>query len=285
MIRLAALAAAAGVILWHPQAVFRSGVELVRVDVSVTRNHRPVAGLGRADFEVQDNGVRQQIDTVLYEAVPLDAYLVLDMSGSVAGTKIRDLRAAAHLFLEGLRPEDRAALVTFSYRVSLVRPLTRDLLGIELALNERVGAGSTALRDAVYATLRLRVPDARRAALVVFSDGVDNMSWLSVDDVVDAVVRSDVVVYGVVAGTGRKARPSDNPLLREATERSAGRLWKAEEGKLQNAFGEVLRDIHTRYIITYYPTGVSESGWHTLNVKLTHGRGDVLARPGYFRTR
>ena len=285
MTRLVALAAAAVLALWPPQAVFRSGVDLVRVDVSVTRKHRPVAGLGPADFEVRDNGVRQKIDTVLYEAVPLDAYLVLDMSESVAGEKLPDLRAAAHLFLDRLTSGDRAALVTFSNRVSLVRPLTTDLTGVEISLNERSGAGSTALRDAIYATLRLRVPDARRAVLVVFSDGMDNMSWLSGDDVVDAVRRSDVVVYGVVAVTGRKARGSDNSLLRDATERSAGRLWTAEAGGLQKAFAEVLRDIRTRYIITYYPTGVPGEGWHTLEVKLTHARGDVMARPGYFRTR
>ncbi len=269
------------------QPVFRAGVELVRVEVSVTRGGRPVGGLGPADFEIRDNGVVQTLDRVVLEQVPLDAYLVLDMSQSVYGAKLAALRQAGRRFLDGLTADDRAALIVFSQQVALVEPLTGDLPRVGDALGRVEGTGSTALRDALYSALRLHTDGTRRAIAVVFSDGVDNASWLSEDDVVEATRRSDVVVYAVqapIVQTGNRA--SDDRFLKQITEAAGGRSWRARADRdLSATFVEVLRHIRSRYLLTYDPQGVDGDGWHTLQVKLTRGRGDILARPGYFRTR
>jgi len=260
--------------------VFRSGVELVRIEVSVTRSGRPVDGLGLDDFEVRDNDVVQKLNGVLLEQVPLDIYFVLDMSQSVTGPKLAELRRAAGAFLDGLTGEDRAALVCFSQQVALNEPLTGDLARVRQTLQTVSGTGSTAMRDALYAAIRLHEAGDRRAAAVVFSDGIDNLSWLREDDVVEAARRSDVVVYGVLT-----PQPSSgNRFLEQVTEDTGGRLWKVEADQdLKGAFEEVLRHIRSRYLITYYPQGVGGEGWHTLKVRLKRGRGDVLARPGYLR--
>ena len=262
--------------------VLRSGVELVRIDVSVPRGGRPVGGLGFEDFEVRDNDVVQTLNGVLLEQVPLDIYFVLDMSQSVTGPRLADLRRAAGAFMDGLTAKDRAALVCFSQQVALNEPLTGDLARVRQTLQTVSGTGSTAMRDALYAAIRLHEAGDRRAAAVVFSDGIDNLSWLREDDVVEAARRSDVVVYGVLT-----PQPvSNNGFLEQVTENTGGRLWKVEAGKdLKDAFEEVLRHIRSRYLITYYPQGVGGEGWHTLKVRLERGRGDVLARPGYFRAK
>jgi len=135
--------------------VFRSGVELVRIEVSVTRGGRPVGGLGFEDFEVRDNDVVQPLNSVLLEQVPLDVYFVLDMSQSVTGPKLADLRRAAGAFIVGLTAEDRAALVCFSQQVALNEPLTGDLARVQRTLETVSGTGSTAMRDALYAAIRL----------------------------------------------------------------------------------------------------------------------------------
>ncbi len=261
--------------------VFRSGVELVRVEVSVTRGGRPVGGLGLDDFEVRDNDVVQTLDSVLLEQVPLDIYLVLDMSQSVTGPKLSALRQAAGALLDGLNAEDRAALLCFSQQVALNEPLTGDLGSVRRTLQTVDGTGSTAMRDALYAAIRLHQDGSRRAAAVVFSDGIDNRSWLREDDVVEAAMRSDVVVYAVL--TPQPA--SNNRFLERVTEGTGGRLWKveADDNSLKDTFEEVLRHIRSRYLITYYPQKTSDEGWHTLKVRLRHGRGNVLVRPGYFR--
>ena len=257
------------------------------MEVSVTRNGRPVGGLGPANFDVRDNGVVQTIDHLIVEQVPLDVYLVLDMSTSVHGAKLTALRRAARRFLGGLTADDRAALIVFSHQVALVEPLTRDLRRVGDALERIEGTGSTALRDAVYSALCLHSDATRRAVAVVFSDGVDNASWLTEDDVVEATRRSSVVVYAVQAPnvqTGNRA--DDDRFLKEVSKAAGGRIWRARTDQdLSETFVEVLRHIRSRYLLTYYPTGVSDEGWHTLDVKLTHARGEVLARPGYFRAR
>jgi len=74
-----------------PQVTFRASVDLVRVDLLVVRDGRPVVGLTRDDFEVQDNGVGQEIDQVSFEEVPIDVVLVFDASRSVAGEKLGHL--------------------------------------------------------------------------------------------------------------------------------------------------------------------------------------------------
>ena len=259
--------------------VFRSGVELVRIEVAVTRGGRPVGGLGFEDFEVRDNDIVQTLNSVILEQVPLDTYFVLDMSQSVTGPKLADLRRAAGAFMDGLTAEDRAALVCFSQQVALNEPLTGDLARVRQTLQTVSGTGSTAMRDALYAAIRLHEAGDRRAAAVVFSDGIDNLSWLREDDVVEAARRSDVVVYAVLA----PQQSSGNRFLEQVTEDTGGRLWKVEADQdLKDAFEEVLRHIRSRYLITYYPQGVGGEGWHTLKVRLKRGRGEGLARPGHF---
>ena len=106
---------------------FASKVEAVRVDVLVTEQGRAVRGLQAAEFEVLDNGVRQEVDLVSFEQIPLNAILVLDMSVSVAGERLDHLRAAARGLLDGLTAEDQAALVTFNHVVFQGSGLTTNL--------------------------------------------------------------------------------------------------------------------------------------------------------------
>jgi VWFA-related protein len=277
------------------QPVFRAGVTMVRVDVSVTRNGAPVSGLAAGNFEVRDNRVGQRIEAVLADDVPLCGFLVLDTSASVAGDKLADLRRAAKAFLSGLGPSDRAALLTFSHEVRLRHAPTSDIGAVDRALDRVEASGSTALNDAIYTALRLREPAGDRAVAVVFSDGLDNLSWLSDDEVAAAARRSDVIVYGVTLTSEGEQEPlfgspqalerghRENALLKRLGSDTGGRLWWTGASRdLPALFERALREIRARYVLTYYPTGVDDPGWHTLEVKLRGTRGDVTARPGYW---
>ena len=147
----------AGMMLWlvlpqpppEPQ-VFRSEVEIVELDVSVTRGGVPVTGLTAADFALTDNGVLQDVGSVMLDRLPLSVVLVLDISRSVSGDRLAHLTSAGVGVIEALRREDRAALVTFSHAVDLRVPPTGDMSTIRTALTRLSGDGATALRDAVY---------------------------------------------------------------------------------------------------------------------------------------
>jgi Ca-activated chloride channel homolog len=262
--------------------VFRAEVGVVRVEVLVTRDGTPVAGLTAADFELRDAGVRQELEPILEEQAAVDAVLVLDASGSVSGQKLAALKAAAASFLDGLRAGEHAALVAFDHEVRLLSPLTTDLAAVRSVLGDVGPRGNTALVDAVYAALRLRAPGDRRTAVVVFSDGMDTMSWLSAADVVAAAGRSNATIYAVTVRGKREAR---EPFPDEIARATGGRVFEAStERDLRARFLDVLEDIRARYVLRYVPRDADATGWHAVEVRVKKGKGDVLARPGYWRT-
>jgi VWFA-related protein len=272
------LAAAAG----QAPPVFRAEVEVVRVEVLVTRGGSPVGGLTAADFELRDDGVVQDLEPILPEQTPVDAVLVLDASGSVSGGKLDSLRAGAGSFLDGLRSGDHGALLAFNHELRLLQPLTTNLTAVRRALDRVSPRGNTALIDAVYAALRLPELTDRRTAVVVFSDGIDNLSWLSASDVVGAAGRSNATVYGVAVRV--KGDPKD-PFLGDVARATGGMVFEASSDRdLRARFLDVLADIRSRYVLRYVPRRPGSGGWHRLEVRLRKGNGNVLARPGYWRT-
>lgn len=109
----------------QPVPVFEANTAVVYLDVFVTRDGEPVRGLGAEHFEVTDEGVRQSLEMVSLEDVPLDLFLVFDVSRSLKGQRLDDLRRAARVVLAELRPGDRAGLFTFSDEVRLALPRPR----------------------------------------------------------------------------------------------------------------------------------------------------------------
>jgi VWFA-related protein len=267
---VAAIAAAAA-----QGPTFTSKVEAVRVDVLVTDKGQPIVDLGANDFELLDNGVPQQIDFVSYEQIPLNLVLALDMSDSVAGERLDNLRGAGAALLAGLKKDDQAGLVTFSNLVALGSGLTTDRAPVREALEDAGGAGNTALVDGVYAGITLGESDVGRALLIVFSDGLDTVSWLTSRAVLDIAKRSDVVAYAVSTG---RAQPE---FLRDLTAFTGGRLFEVETtANLSAIFLDVLQEFRQRYLLSYTPHGVANDGWHRLDVRVKR-RGTVKARPGY----
>jgi VWFA-related protein len=255
---------------------FSARTEMVRVDVLVTENGQPVTGLRASDFEVLDNGVPQQVGLASFERIPLNLVLVFDMSDSVAGERLDQLRVAGRALLEVLKPEDQAALITFSHVVSLGSSLTKDAGRVGTALSQAEPAGETALVDASYAGMMLGESDVGRALVIVFSDGMDTSSWLSPDAVLDAARRTDGVVYGVSV-SGPKVT-----FLRDLTGLTGGSLFEIGSMKdLRAVFLRILDEFRQRYLVSYSPRGVSVGGWHRIEVRVK-GRGRaVKARPGY----
>ncbi len=114
----------------------------------------------------------------------------------------------------------------------------------------------------------------------MFTDGVDNVSWLSASEVIEVGRRSDAIVHAVVIGRAG----SNNALLHELTRGSGGHVWPAAWGpKLADAFRAVLDDLRSRYVLTYYPKDVGTDGWHALDVKVRLRHVSITHRSGYYR--
>lgn len=280
----------------RPTPTFAVGVEAVYVDVFVTDGKAPVTGLTGADFELRDNGARQDVELVAVETLPLATFLVLDVSGSVAGEKLLQLQAAGRALLHGLRPGDEAALVTFDQEIALRVPPTSDLVLLERGLGGIQPGGATALLDALYAGTLL-ASGRGRSLLVLFTDGEDNLSWLDAAQVRRVLLESNTLVQavGIVpAEEGRASppgglRPTPPPeaphvrTLRRLAEVTGGRFWAAASPeKLGDAFLAILDAMKTRYVLRFEPGRGRREGLHELDVRLTRRKGRVHCRKAYF---
>lgn len=309
------LALAVGVpLLLEQRPAFKSGVDVVRVDVSVTHRGAPVLGLKAENFQLTDNGVAQRVESVSLEAVPLSVMLVLDTSGSVAGEALAHLIEAGQQLVRALRPDDDAGLITFSEQVLVNVPLTADLVSVDRALAGLEGLGATSMNDAIHVAMSLRSTDVRRPVIIVFSDGNDNLSWESAAALVDEAKKVPVVIHAIAlkvdesptgpgaqwqgafrtertVNAGRPISPAllsqdfvnGIPVLQALTLQAGGRVWSAQSPRdLRPLFTQALEEMRARYLLTYAPNEPPREGYHPLKVTLKNAHGDVTARPGYF---
>jgi len=283
-------------------SVFRTEVELVYVDVFVTKKGAPVSGLAAGDFRVEDNGVAQRVEVVGNELVPTTAVLVLDTSASVAGSKLVHLKEAARVFLAGLGERDEAALVTFSHELMLLKDASRDVAGVGSALDRVSARGGTALIDALYVCLKRRWGTGR-PLVVLFTDGQDSASWLENDDLLQAARESSALLHIVgteplpahlrsplltlarsraFASTPQEFESGYVYLLRRAAETTGGAYWPVESAtSLPDAFRRILEASNARYVLRYEAVGVPRVGRHRLEVSVRRRGVDVQARREY----
>jgi Ca-activated chloride channel family protein len=260
---------------------FSSKVEAVRVDVLVTEDGKPVRGLRAGDFEVFDNGVRQTVDFASAEQLPLNVVFTFDLSDSIVGERLANLREAGHAVLGALQKDDQAAFVAFNDAVLVGPGLTSDSGLVRTAIDRAEPTGNTSLVDAVFAGMMLAESDVGRGLVIVFSDGLDTSSWLGPKAVLDIAKRSDAVVYAVSAGLASRSE-----FLGDLSEHTGGRLFTIESTRsLSAVFLEMLNEFRQRYLLSYSPAGVAQDGWHQLTVRVKSRSAVVKARPGYFADR
>jgi VWFA-related protein len=259
---------------------FSSRLEVVRVDVLVTEDGKPARGLNAADFDIRDEGVPQTVDLVSFEQIPLNVVLAMDISDSVAGDRLEHLRGASGAVLSHLTKADQAGLVSFNNAVEVRAALTHDTALVRSALDHVQPSGDTALVDGSYAAMALARSggrDVRRGLVIVFTDGVDTISWLTPERVLEASRRSDAVVYGVIVRSRSKAS-----FLRDLSDRTGGGMVEIESTEdLANRFVGILDEFRQRYLVSYTPRGVAAGGWHRLEVRVKGRKVSVKARTGY----
>jgi VWFA-related protein len=288
---LSVLAAAATAAAQQPD--FRSRTDLVRVDVLVERDGRPVTGLTAADFVVEDAGVPQRVELLrLSETVSVAT--VLDVSGSMTAEQLAKAAAAAGAIDLGLRKGDRQAVYAVA---GGVREVAGGAHGspayvADVASALRAGSGSsTSLFDALNVAIVQGLRTEPADVVLVLTDGHDNTSWLSAASVIDTAIRLETVIC-VVTIRQPPGWNTDAPVAADAglrlaqilADRTGGRVVHADWTRdLGPAFTTLLDAYRQRYILSFTPEGVKrDDGWHPLTVKLRNRPGKVHARDGYW---
>ena len=275
-----------------PTPTYRASADSVGVDVSVRRNGRAVAGLTAADFVVLDNGVAQQVTGVIYEKLPIDVAVALDVSSSVTGAVLDQLRQAVRELEAGLAPQDRLKLIGFNMRVALLADFAPAASHASSELDGLIGGGSSSIFDAVAVALSTPVPADRRQMVVLFTDGDDSSSITSAATLLEVARRTTPTVFVVLSAppavllgkpvvTAREAA-MQQVYLRLATETGGALTSLARDATLSSTFRRSLDEFRASYVLHFAPTGVARQGAHTLSVRINRpGPFDVRARAGY----
>jgi Ca-activated chloride channel family protein len=262
------------------QAQFASGVQLVEVYATVTdRDGRPVTGLTRQDFDVAENGQRQEVTVFTAGEAGLSVAIALDRSFSMAGERLDQMKRATGTFLDALKPSDRAMLIGIGSTVDVLAPLSTDRAAQHDLVRGLDAFGSTSLRDAIIVAFDRIQPAPGRRALILLSDGVDRYSRASEADVVDRARHADVLAYPIAL---QKTRP---PLFVDLAIATGGHsLQVSDPRRLGDTLTTIAQELRQQYLLGYTPArpAPARSEWRGLDVTVRRTGLTVRARPGYW---
>jgi Ca-activated chloride channel family protein len=289
---LAALTAAA--LLAQQGPTIKVNVNLVHAVATVKTSAGQVVGtLQKADFEVYDNGTKQEIAVFEHQTEKqLSVALLVDVSGSTAKELAYESDSAGRfvraLFGEG-NPEDALKLWTFNWRVTeQTSRYTRDQKLLNEKLKTMHGEAGTALYDAIYKAARDLEPREGRKVIVVVTDGGDTASSHDIHSALEEAQLADAVVYSIIVvpitnAAGRNT--GGEHALEFIAQGTGGRTFLPNVGAaLDKAFMDILTELRTQYMIGFYPRNVplTKNRFHRLDVRTRNTDLQVSARNGYY---
>ena len=273
--------------------ILRTDVEEVVLNATVVSGNQIVQDLKKEDFEVLEDGVKQNILSFQHVDLPVSMGLVIDNSGSMYKKRPSVNRAALDL-VAASNPEDQAFVVNFSDEAYIDQDFTSDLNKLRDGLSHIDSRGGTALYDAVVASADKLAADAKRPkqVLILITDGEDNASTLNSVQTIRRVQQlSGPVIYSIGLLFGDEMDRAEVKRARRALE-----LLSSETGgmaffpksieQVDEIAAEVARDIRSQYTIGYHSTKpAAVQGFRRVQV-IARAKGgsklDVRTRTGYF---
>lgn len=268
--------------------------DLITLTVTVTDTYgRYVSGLGKNAFTVLDDKQPQEISFFSDDDSPVSVGVIFDVSGSMSGDKIRRARDALANFIQTSHNSDEYFLIAFNSRAQLLLDKTRDGDAVLDKLTFVQTKNNTALYDACY----LGVEKVQRGvhpkrALLLISDGQDNNSRYTFNEVRRLLKESDVVLYsvGILSGSdaGSSLGMEGQGILDELSSVSGGKaFFPRSSAEMDDIFEQIALELRHQYSIGYKPTNFANDGkWHKVKVKVTPPRGlprlFVRSKEGYY---
>ncbi|MGH9218903.1 MAG: VWA domain-containing protein [Vicinamibacterales bacterium] len=289
-----ALAKADGIAQEKPQ-IFRAGVELVSLNVTVTdAQGRYITDLDQADFSVFEDGAKQELSFFNRSNLPIALSLLIDSSASME-QRMEHAQEAAIGFAKTIRAQDLAQVVDFDSRVEIKLGFTNKIEELESAIRTTSAGGSTALHNAVYISLKelakvkAKNPDEiRRQAIVVLSDGEDTSSLVSFEEVLELAKRSETAIYTIGLQpretTALRGFREAEFVLRQLAQETGGRAFFAQKIEdLKDVYAKIADELSSQYSMGYASRNAKRDGaFRRLVVQV--GRPNTTARTkrGYY---
>jgi Ca-activated chloride channel homolog len=292
----AALASAAALTAAGQPSTFRTGVEVVSLNVTVTdqANQRFITDLDRDDFEVFEDGVKQELTFFTRTQTPIALTLLIDTSASM-DDKLSTAQEAAIGFARRLRAEDLASVIDFDSRVQILQPFTHDAAALETAIRKTTADGSTAMYNAIYIALselrKVRAKSAdevRRQAIVLLSDGEDTSSLLPYEEVLERAKRSETAIYAIgIRGKDpvavRGFREAEF-VLRQLSQETGGRaFFPTSAAELNAIYSQISDELASQYTLGYTSKNARRDGsWRRVIVRPNRTNATARTKQGYY---
>ncbi len=273
-------------------APIKKNVDLVLVPVTITDHmDRLITGLDKDNFQLFEGKEKQDIQHFSNEDAPVSIGIIFDMSGSMTD-KIDRAREAVVQFCNSANPQDEFFMITFSDEPHLATGFTSNVDDIQNKLIFSAPKGRTALLDALYLGVhKMKEAKNQRKALLIISDGGDNHSRYTEQEIKSQIKEADVIVYGI--GVYDNYFPTleerlGPQLLSEVSEVTGGRSFTIDNpNDLPDVAGKIGMELRNQYVLGYKPAKTQHDGkWHKIKVKLRLPKGlpplQVYARTGYY---
>jgi Ca-activated chloride channel family protein len=279
------------------QPSFRAGIELVSLNVTVTdAAQKYVTDLSANDFNVFEDGVKQEVTFFNRTNLPIALALLLDTSASME-TKLATAQEAAIGFARRLRPQDLAEVVDFDSRVVVLQTFSNSASELETAIRKTSAGGSTSLYNAVYIALKdlkkvvaKNTDEIRRQAIVVLSDGEDTSSLLPFEEVLDLAKRSETAIYSIGLrtaegpSTSMKGFKEAEFVLRQFAQETGGRsFFPTQVADLTNIYTQISDELSSQYTVGYTSKNQRRDGaWRRIVVRVSRPNVAARTKQGYF---
>ena len=277
------------------QPSFRAGVELVSLNVTVMEGTRYLTDLEQKDFNVFEDGVKQDVTFFNKTNLPIALALLLDTSASM-DTKLPTAQEAAIGFARRLRTQDLAEVIDFDNRVTVLQNFTSSAQELETAIRRTSAGGSTSMYNAVYIALKdlkkvvaKNTEEIRRQAIVVLSDGEDTSSRLPFEEVLDLAKRSETAIYSIGlrdndAGSGSKLFKEAEFVLRQFSQQTGGRAFFPNQlAELNGIYSQISDELSSQYTVGYTSKNPRRDGaWRRVVVQTTRANTATRTKQGYF---
>ena len=265
----------------------------VNVVFTVTDKHgKRITDLKQADFRfVDDNKPPQEVRSFHAETnLPLQVGLLIDASNSVRDRFKFEQESAIEFLNQTVRPSyDKAMVVGFDATAEVTQDFTDNTELLAHGVHELRPGGGTALYDAIYGICRdklLKAPKGTpvRRAIILLSDGDDNLSHVTREEAIEMAQRAEAIIYTISTNVSGTKAPGDKVLERIADATGGRAFFPFQIRDVVNAFAEIQEELRSQYAVSYKPADFKYDGHYRTIEIVANDRKNfrVRARRGYY---
>lgn len=277
----------------EPVSSFRVSTNEVNVVFTVTDKHgRRITDLKQNDFQVlDDNKAPSQIYSFHAETnLPLQVALLIDASNSVRDRFKFEQESAVEFLNQTVRPHyDQAVVIGFDATPEVTQDFTDDTQALAHGVRELRPGGGTALYDGLYYTCRdklLKAPTSGtvRRAVILLSDGEDNLSHVTREEAIEMAQRAEAIVYTISTNVSGTKSPGDKVLERIADATGGKAFFPFQIREVANSFAEIQDELRSQYAVSYKPADLKYDGhYRTIEIIAKDSKNlRVRSRRGWY---